>query len=201
MARYAPSIGKLITELGKLPGIGQKTAQRLAFHLLGQPPEQARALAAAILAASESSRFCSICCNLTENDPCQICMDDKRDQTIICVVENPRDVAAIERMHEYKGLYHVLHGAISPMQGVGPEQIKLRELLSRLRENEKVVELILATNPTVEGEATALYIARLLQPAGILTTRIAHGLPMGGDLEFADDVTLAKALEGRREIS
>ncbi len=201
MARYAPSIGKLITELGRLPGIGSKSAQRLAFHLLGQPPEQARALAEAILSARESIRLCSSCCNLTEQDPCQICSDERRDRTVICVVENPRDVAAIERMHEYKGLYHVLHGAISPMQGVGPDQIRLRELLSRLRENEAVSELILATNPTVEGEATALYIARLLQPAGILTTRIAHGLPMGGDLEYADDVTLAKALEGRRKIN
>lgn len=200
MARYAPSIGRLITELGKLPGIGSKTAQRLAFHLLAQPQEQAVALADAILEARKKIRLCSVCCNLTDQDPCEICANASRDRTTICVVENPRDVAAMERMHEYKGLYHVLHGAISPMQGIGPDQIRLRELLARLRQDESVTELILATNPTVEGEATALYLARLLKPAGILTTRIAHGIPMGGDLEYADEVTLSKAMEGRREI-
>jgi recombination protein RecR len=200
MARYAPSIGRLITELGKLPGIGSKTAQRLAFHLLAQPQEQAVALAEAIIDARNKIRLCSVCCNLTDQDPCEICTGSSRDRTTICVVENPRDVAAMERMHEYRGLYHVLHGAISPMQGIGPDQIRLRELLARLRQDESVTELILATNPTVEGEATALYLARLLKPAGILTTRIAHGIPMGGDLEYADEVTLSKAMEGRREI-
>ncbi|MDW7655616.1 MAG: recombination mediator RecR [Bacillota bacterium] len=200
MARYAPSIGRLITELGKLPGIGSKTAQRLAFHLLAQPQEQAAALADAIIDARKKIRLCSVCCNLTDQDPCEICTSTSRDRTTICVVENPRDVAAMERMHEYKGLYHVLHGAISPMQGIGPDQIRLRELLARLRQDESITELILATNPTVEGEATALYLARLLKPAGILTTRIAHGIPMGGDLEYADEVTLSKAMEGRREI-
>ncbi len=200
MARYAPSIGRLITELAKLPGIGGKSAQRLAFHLLGQPEDQAIALANAILDARKTIRLCSVCCNLTDQDPCEICASPARDHTTICVVENPRDVASIERMHEYKGLYHVLHGAISPMQGVGPDQIRLRELLARLRQDDSVHEVILATNPTVEGEATALYLARLLKPAGILTTRIAHGIPMGGDLEYADEVTLARAMEGRREI-
>lgn len=200
MARYAPAIGRLVTELGKLPGIGSKTAQRLAFHLLAQPVDQAEALAEAILDARKNIRLCSVCCNLTDQDPCEICANAARDRTTICVVENPRDVAAIERMHEYKGLYHVLHGAISPMQGIGPDQIRLRELLARLRQDDSVTELILATNPTVEGEATALYLARLLKPAGILVTRIAHGIPMGGDLEYADEVTLSKAIEGRREI-
>ena len=200
MARYAPSIGRLITELAKLPGIGGKSAQRLAFHLLGQPEDQVSALANAILDARKTIRLCSVCCNLTDQEPCEICASPARDHTTICVVENPRDVASIERMHEYKGLYHVLHGAISPMQGVGPDQIRLRELLARLRQDDSVHEVILATNPTVEGEATALYLARLLKPAGILTTRIAHGIPMGGDLEYADEVTLARAMEGRREI-
>lgn len=200
MARYAPSIGRLITELSKLPGIGSKTAQRLAFYILGQPEEQAVALAEAILDARKSVRLCSICCNLTEQDPCDICSAPMRDHKMICVVENPRDVAAMERIHEYNGLYHVLHGVISPMQGIGPDQIHLRELLDRLRRDETIHEVILATNSTVEGEATALYIARLLKPAGILTTRIAHGIPMGGDLEYADEVTLSRAMEGRREI-
>ena len=200
MARYSPSIARLIAELGKLPGIGSKSAQRLAFHLLAQPESQVEALAQAILDARHTTRLCSVCCNLTDQDPCDICSSASRDRSIICVVENPRDVAAMERIHEYHGLYHVLHGSISPMQNIGPDQIKLRELLSRLRCDDNIREIILATNPTVEGEATAMYIARLLKPAGILTTRIAHGIPMGGDLEYADEVTLARALEGRREI-
>ena len=200
MARFSPAIARLITELGKLPGVGSKSAQRLAFHLLSQPPEQSQALADAIVTASKATRLCSVCCNLTEQDPCEICSSPSRDRTTICVVENPRDVAAMERIHEYRGLYHVLHGAISPMHNIGPEQIRLRELLTRLRTDENISEVILATNPTVEGEATALYIARLIKPAGIRTTRIAHGIPMGGDLEYADEVTLARAMEGRREI-
>lgn len=200
MARYSPSITKLVAELGKLPGIGSKSAQRLAFHLLAQPQERVEALAQAILEARSTTRLCSVCCNLTDKDPCDICSAPSRDHTQICVVENPRDVAAMERIHEYKGLYHVLHGVISPLQNVGPDQIKLRELLARLRSEDTVSEVILATNPTVEGEATALYIARLLKPANIRTTRIAHGIPMGGDLEYADEVTLARAMEGRREI-
>jgi len=194
MARFSPSIAKLISELGKLPGIVSKSAQRLAFHLLSRPPEEVRALADAILSASQSTRLCSLCCNLTEQDPCEICSSPARDRSVICVVENPRDVAAMERIHEYRGLYHVLHGSISPMHGVGPDQIRLRELLSRLRSDESISEVILATNPTVEGEATALYLARLIKPAGIKTTRIAHGIPMGGDLEYADEVTLARAI-------
>ena len=200
MARYSPSISRLVTELGKLPGIGGKSAQRLAFFLLAQPESQSESLAAAILEARRTIRICSACCNLTDQDPCEICASPSRDRSQICVVENPRDVAAMERIHEYRGLYHVLHGAISPMQNIGPDQIHLKELLTRLRTQTEVNEVILATNPTVEGEATALYIARLLRPAGIRTTRIAHGLPMGGDLEYADEVTLAKAMEGRREI-
>jgi recombination protein RecR len=200
MARYSQSIARLIAELGKLPGIGGKSAQRLAFHLLAQPEAEVEALAGAILDARRTTRLCSVCCNLTDQDPCDICSSPTREKSQICVVENPRDVAAMERIHEYRGLYHVLHGAISPMQNIGPDQIKLRELLSRLRVNVEVSEVILATNPTVEGEATAMYIARLLKPAGIRTTRIAHGIPMGGDLEYADDVTLAMAMEGRREI-
>lgn len=200
MARYAPTIAKLIAELGRLPGIGGKSAQRLAFHLLAQPEDKVEALAAAILDARRSTRLCSVCCNLTDKDPCDICQSQARDRSMICVVENPRDVAAMERIHEYKGLYHVLHGVISPLHNIGPDQIRLRELLARLRADETVSEVILATNPTVEGEATAMYIARLLRPAGINTTRIAHGIPMGGDLEYADEVTLARAMEGRRSI-
>jgi recombination protein RecR len=200
MARYSPTIARLISELGKLPGIGSKSAQRLAFHLLAQPQDRVEALAEAILEARRSTRLCSVCCNLTDQDPCDICASPGRDRTIICVVENPRDVAAMERIHEYKGLYHVLHGVISPLQNIGPDQIRLRELLARLRSDETITEVILATNPTVEGEATALYVARLLKPANIRTTRIAHGIPMGGDLEYADEVTLARAMEGRREI-
>lgn len=200
MARYSPSIARLVTELGKLPGIGGKSAQRLAFYLLSQPESRSEALAEAILDARRTIRICSVCCNLTDQDPCEICTSPSRERSQICVVENPRDVAAMERIHEYRGLYHVLHGAISPMQNIGPDQIHLRELLSRLRTQTEVSEVILATNPTVEGEATAMYIARLLKPAGIRTTRLAHGLPMGGDLEYADEVTLAKAMEGRREI-
>lgn len=200
MARYSPSIGRLIAELGKLPGIGSKSAQRLAFHILAQSQEQAESLAAAILEAKKSTKLCSVCCNLTDQDPCEICSSSSRNSQQICVVENPRDVSAIERMHEYKGRYHVLHGVINPMQHIGPDQIKLRELVQRLQNEPDVEELILATNPTVEGEATALYIARLLKKTGIKITRIAHGLPVGGDLEYADEVTLARAMEGRREI-
>jgi recombination protein RecR len=200
VARFAPSIARLVAELGKLPGIGSKTAQRLAFHILSLPPEKSSALAEAIVDAAKNTTLCSVCCNLTDTTPCDICSSASRDRHMICVIENPRDVASIERVHEYKGLYHVLHGTISPMQGIGPDQIRLKELLSRLREDTGIAEVIVATNPTVEGEATAMYIARLLKPAGIRTTRIAHGLPMGGDLEYADEATLSMALEGRREM-
>lgn len=200
MAKYSASITKLIAELGKLPGIGGKSAQRLAFHILSLTDKEVETLATTLTEAKRTTFLCSSCCNLTDHDPCEICSSATRDRSILCVVENPRDVAAMERIHEYHGLYHVLHGAISPMQGIGPNQIKLKELLARLTKDAGITEVILANNPTVEGEATAMYIARLLKPAGIKTTRIAHGLPMGGDLEYADEVTLSRAIEGRREI-
>lgn len=196
---YSPPVAKLIEEFEKLPGIGHKTAQRLAFHVLNLTVEKSEMLANAIRDAKLKTRYCSTCYNLTEADPCNICSDSKRDQSTICVVEDPRDVVALERVREFKGLYHVLHGAISPMEGIGPEDIKIRELLQRIREAD-IREVILATNPNVEGEATAMYISKLLKPAGIKTTRIAHGIPVGGDLEYADEVTLAKAMEGRREL-
>ena len=200
MAKYSPAINNLITQLASLPGIGQKSAQRLAFHILSIPAEKAEALAQSILEAKRLTRFCSKCCNLTDQDPCEICVDEKRDKHIICVVENPSDVAAMERTREYRGRYHVLHGAISPMNNIGPEEIRLKELLGRLRVETDVSEVILANNATVEGEATALYIAKLLKPAGIRTTRIAHGIPMGSNLEFTDEVTLSRALSGRIDI-
>lgn len=200
VARYTPAITQLIAELGKLPNVGKKTAQRLAFHLLSKP-EQARELASSLLKACENTRLCSVCFNLTENDPCDICTSTQRNRSQICVVENPRDIVALERMHEYNGLYHVLHGAISPLSDIGPEQIKLRELLQRLQTEDSVTEVILATNSSVEGEATALYIAKLLKPAGLKVTRIAHGIPVGGDLEYTDEMTLARAFAGRQELN
>lgn len=200
MSRHTPIIAQLINELRQLPGIGNKTAQRLAFHILSMETPAAERLANSILEAKHSIVLCSECCNLTDEDPCDICSSSKRDPSVVCVVEDPQDVTAIEGIHEYKGLYHVLHGAISPVQDIGPDKIKLRELLTRLQDHPEIKELILATNPTVEGEATALYIGRLLKPSGIKITRIAHGLPMGTDIEYADEVTLAKALSGRREI-
>lgn len=199
MSFYAAPVARLIEEFEKLPGIGHKTAQRLAFHVLGLPQEKAQSLANAIIEAKLKIRYCSVCSNLTDIDPCAICSSHSRESSMFCVVEDPRDVVAMERTREFKGLYHVLHGAISPMEGIGPEDIKIRELLSRIREG-SVKEVILATNPNIEGEATAMYISKLLKPLGIKTTRIAHGIPVGGDLEYADEVTLAKALEGRREI-
>lgn len=199
MLYYAEPVARLIDELGKLPGIGPKTAQRLAFHLLNNDAGEARELAKAIVDAREKIRYCSVCSNLTEMDPCQICRDETRNRSVICVVEEPRDVVAIERTREFRGLYHVLQGAISPMEGVGPDQLKIKELLARLQDNH-VQEIIAATNPNIEGEATAMYLARLIKPLGIKVTRIAHGLPVGGDLEYADEVTLSKAFEGRREI-
>lgn len=189
----------LIEEFSRLPGIGKKSAQRLAFHVVNQSEESAVRLSEAIIDAKKKIRYCSECFNLTDLDPCNICSSTKRDRTVICVVEDPKDVIAIERTKEFKGLYHVLHGAISPMDGIGPEDIKLRELILRLQK-EDVEEVILATNPTIEGEATSMYISKLLSPTGILVTRLAHGIPVGGDLEFADEVTLAKALEGRRTL-
>ena len=199
MSYYAAPVAKLIEEFEKLPGIGHKTAQRLAFHVLNLSLEKAENFANAIRDAKLKTRYCSVCGNLTEADPCYICSASSRDRTMFCVVEDPRDVVAMERIREFKGLYHVLHGVISPMEGIGPEDIRIKELLYRLKEGD-VREVILATNPDIEGEATAMYISKLLKPLGIKTTRIAHGIPVGGDLEYADEVTLAKALEGRREI-
>ncbi|HEY8350386.1 MAG TPA: recombination mediator RecR [Clostridiales bacterium] len=196
---YSPPIARLIEELEKLPGIGHKSAQRLAFHILNLPAEKSEALANAIREAKLKTRYCSICSNITETDPCSICGSAKRDHSIICVVEDPKDVVAMERIREFNGVYHVLHGVISPMEGIGPEDIRIKELLQRIRDG-NIREVILATDPDVEGEATAMYISKLLKPIGIRITRIAHGIPVGGDLEYADEVTLAKALEGRREL-
>ncbi|NLH97463.1 MAG: recombination protein RecR [Clostridiaceae bacterium] len=196
---YSPPIARLIEELEKLPGIGHKTAQRLAFHILNLPAEKSEALANAIREAKLKTRYCSVCSNITETDPCSICSSAKRDHGIICVVEDPKDVIAMERVREFNGVYHVLHGVISPMEGIGPEDIRIKELLQRICDG-NIREVIIATDPDVEGEATAMYISRLLKPIGIRITRIAHGIPVGGDLEYADEVTLAKALEGRREL-
>ncbi len=199
MLYYAEPVARLIEEFGKLPGIGPKTAQRLAFHLLNRDPGESRELARAIVDAREKIRYCSVCSNLTVNDPCNTCRDESRNRSVICVVEEPRDVVAVERTREFKGLYHVLQGTISPMEGVGPDELKIKELLARLQDS-AVREIIVATNPNIEGEATAMYLARLIKPLGIKVTRIAHGLPVGGDLEYADEVTLSKAFEGRREL-
>ena len=198
MQQIAP-LAQLIEQLRTLPGIGAKTATRLAYHILDMDMERAHRLAAAITGAKEKIGFCSVCFNLTDSDPCAICMAEKRDHTTICVVEQPQAVAAMERMNDYDGVYHVLHGALSPLEGVGPNDIRIRELVLRAGK-ENVQEVIVATNPNVEGEATAMYIAKLLKPMGIRVTRIAHGLPVGGDLEYADEVTLSRAMENRREI-
>ncbi len=200
MSQYARPLAALIRELSKLPGIGGKTAQRLAFHILSLDDKEANALAESITRAKAEMKYCSVCGNLTDKDPCEICSDPSRDHTTICVVEQAKDVAAMERMKEYRGVYHVLHGAISPMDGIGPEDINLKQLIVRLQQNDDVKEVILATNPTIEGEATAMYTARLIKPAGIKCTRIAHGIPVGGDLEYTDEVTLSKAIEGRNEL-
>ena len=199
MSLYSPSVEKLIESFEKLPSIGHKTAVRLAFYILNSSDTEAENFANAILDAKKNLKFCSKCYNISYTDPCEICSDPKRDNTKICVVEDVKDVASIERIHEYKGLYHVLHGTISPMDGIGPEDIKIKELLSRLMDG-TVKEVILATNPKVEGEATAMYISKLIKPMGIKTTRLAHGLPVGGDLEYTDEFTLGKAFEGRTEI-
>ena len=199
MRGYPKPLDILISELSRLPGIGGKTAQRLAFHILSLEDKEAERLANAILRAKREMRYCSVCGNLTDTDPCRICSDPQRRQDVICVVENPRDVAAMERIREYNGLYHVLHGVISPMEGIGPEDINLKSLIARLQTSD-VKELIVATNPNIEGEATAMYIARLIKPSGIKVSRIAHGIPVGGDLEYADEVTLLKSLEGRRQL-
>ncbi len=199
MKYYAKPLNKLINELSKLQGIGNKTAQRLAFNILSMEDKEALAIAQAIIDAKTNMKYCSVCGNLTDTDPCSICSDLTRDQSVICVVESPKEVAAMERIREFKGLYHVLHGAISPLEGIGPEEINLKSLIVRLQEND-VNEVILATNPNIEGEATAMYIARLIKPSGITVSRIAHGIPVGGDLEYADEVTLSKAMEGRRNL-
>ena len=196
---YAEPLARLIEELSKMPTVGPKTAQRLAFHILRMAPEDAARLSQAILDAKARIRYCSICFHITDVDPCAICSSPTRARNTICVVEDPRDVLAMERTREYKGLYHVLHGAISPLDGIGPDDLKITELLRRV-EGGGVEEIIVATNPRVEGEATAIYLAKILKPLGLKVTRIAHGLPVGGDLEYADEVTLAKALEGRREM-
>ncbi len=195
----AAPLARLIDEFHKLPGIGPKSAQRLAYYLLRMPPAEAHALASAILEVKERVSLCSICQNVTEVDPCRICSGSSRDRTVICVVEEPLDILAIERTQSYHGLYHVMHGAISPIDGIGPEDLKVRELLERLRSDE-VREIILATNPNLEGEATSMYLTRVLRPLGVKVTRLARGLPVGGDLEYADDITLARALQGRQEM-
>lgn len=199
MAYQVKPMVRLVEELSKLPGIGPKTAQRLAFYILETPYEKVENLAKAIINAKRTIVHCSICGNITQKDPCEICSSETRDRSIICVVEDPRDVVAMEKTREYNGLYHVLHGAISPMDGITPDSIRIKELLERVK-NADVKEIILATNPNVEGEATAMYIAKIIKPLGIKTTRIAHGVPVGGDLEYADEVTLSKALEGRKEM-
>lgn len=195
---YPPSVVKLIEEFSKLPGIGPKTAQRLSMFVLNMDMDEAKGFADAIINAKRSVKHCSICGNLTDSDPCSICGNPERDRNIICVVQESKDVIAMEKTKEFNGVYHVLQGAISPMQGIGPDDIRIKELLARI--TPETSEVILATNPNVEGEATAMYIARLLKPLGIKATRIAHGVPVGGDIEYADEVTLSKALEGRREI-
>ena len=196
---HAPSIEILIEQFAQLPGIGRKSAERIAFYILGTMSEaDVEKMSGLILSSKKKISFCPECQNLTDTVPCPICSSKKRDRSVICVVETPKDVAAIEKTNEYKGLYHVLHGALSPIDGITPEDIKIKELLVRL--TNEVKEVIMATNPTVSGTATAVYIQKLLQPMGVKVTRIAHGIPVGGDLEYADDVTLIKALEGRREM-
>ena len=196
---YSPSIEKLIQSFEKLPSIGNKTAARLAFYILNASEEETNEFVSSIINAKKNLKYCSKCFNISDTDPCPICANPKRDQSQICVVEDVRDIVAMERTHEFKGVYHVLHGSISPMNGVGPDDIKIKELLARLMDGQ-VKEVILATNPRVEGEATAMYLSKLIKPLGIKVTRIAHGIPVGGDLEYTDEITLTKALEGRREI-
>ena len=199
MSIYSPSIEKLIEAFEKLPSIGHKTAARLAFHMLNSSEEEINNFVNAITNAKKNLKYCSKCYNISDTDPCIICSNPKRDESIICVVEDVRDIIAMERTHEFNGVYHVLHGSISPMNGVGPDDIKVKELLARLTDG-KVKEIILATNPRVEGEATAMYLSKLIKPLGIKVTRIARGIPVGGDLEYTDEITLMQALEGRREL-
>ena len=199
MSYYSPSIEKLIESFEKLPSIGHKTAVRLAFHMLDLNEERTNEFIQSIINAKKNLKFCSTCFNISDTDPCPICSSPRRDSHVICVVEDVRDILAMERTNEFKGVYHVLHGSISPMNGIGPEDIKIKELLQRLEAND-VKEIILATNPRVEGEATAIYLSKLIKPFGIKCTRIAHGIPVGGDLEYTDEITLSQALEGRREL-
>ena len=201
---FASPIARLVQQLGKLPGIGEKTAARLAFHILRASPEDAAALAAAIAEVKQKIRFCSICCDLTETDPCAVCRDARRDAGVVCVVAQPQDVVAIERTGGYRGRYHVLHGVLSPLDGIGPDDLRVTELVARCAGgaggDQGIREAILATSPSVEGEATAVYLAKLLRPLGVRATRIATGVPIGGELEYADQVTLARAIDGRREM-
>ena len=199
MAYNITSLTDLVAQFEKLPGIGKKTAQRLAFHILAQPAEMAQKFASALITAREKIHFCSCCQALTDTDICAICADSDRDSSTICVVEDPKDVLAFEKTREYRGLYHVLHGAFSPLDGIGPEQLKIKELMARLS-NTNVKELIMATNLTVEGEATAMYLSRLIKPIGVKVSRLAYGVPVGADLEFADEVTIVKAIEGRNDL-
>ncbi len=195
---YPVAIEKLIEEFAKLPGIGQKTAQRLALHVLNLPEDEVKEFAGALVKARGTIKYCSVCGNFTDQDPCAICSNPNRDKSVICVLEQPKDVMTMEKVKEYNGLYHILHGNLSPMQGRGPQDIRIRELVARMKEDVK--EVIIATNPNIEGEATAMYIAKILKPLDVKVTRIAAGVPVGGDLEYADEVTLSKALEGRKEI-
>ena len=199
MSMYSPSIEKLIQSFEKLPSIGNKTAARLAFYMLNASEEETNEFVSSIINAKKNLKYCSKCYNISDTDPCPICGNPKRDPSDICVVEDVRDIIAMEKTHEFKGVYHVLHGSISPMNGIGPDDIKIKELLARLMDG-TVKEVILATNPRVEGEATAMYLSKLIKPLGIKVTRIAHGIPVGGDLEYTDEITLTKALEGRREL-
>ena len=199
MSYYSPSIEKLIESFERLPSIGHKTAARLAFHVLNSSEEETNEFISSIVNAKKNLKYCSKCFNISDTDPCPICANPKRDSATICVVEDVRDIIAMERTHEFKGVYHVLHGTISPMNGIGPEDIKIKELLNRIGNNE-IKEIIIATNPRVEGEATAIYLSKIIKPLGIKVTRIAHGIPVGGDLEYTDEITLSKALEGRREL-
>lgn len=195
---FAKPLAALIAEMEKLPGIGPKSAQRLSYHVLRMPLDDVRRLSSALINAREQLRFCEVCQNVSEHERCEICSDPKRDTHSICVVSEPRDITAVERINQYRGLYHVLHGQLNPMEGIGPEQLKIRELILRLREG--VDEVILATNPTVEGDTTALYLAKLIKPLEIKVTRLAHGMPVGGELDYADSATLLSALEYRREM-
>ena len=199
MSSYSPSIEKLIESFERLPSIGHKTAIRLAFHMLDLNEEETNEFINSITEAKSKLKYCSTCFNIADTDPCPICANPKRDASLICVVEDVRDIIAMERTNEFRGVYHVLHGTISPMNGIGPEDIKIKELLDRIRDND-IKEIIIATNPRVEGEATSIYLSKLIKPLGVKVTRIAHGIPVGGDLEYTDEVTLMKAMEGRREI-